>query len=254
MPRRHVAPGDDELASGPKLSEEAYSRIRDAILRGDFPLGGVLNRRELAVELRMSLVPVSEALRKLELDGLVETERRAGTRVRIPTSQDIEDHLVVRAALECESARRFSQRATAEERKDVVAKAGHLDYLHAHSGNLALNKQLSYAVHCYHRDFHLLIVDGARCRGLRNLIERNQVLTWNWLYNVASEAEVLPADFHARLAQSVTGEDPEEASRAMRDHVWYGWENLVRAFTAKYWNPAESQKSPRRWRIAVETT
>src|ERR1700690_4431944 len=104
MPRRPVTPGEDELASGPKLSEEAYSRIRDAILRGDFPLGGVLNRRRLAVEFRMSLVPVSEALHKLELDGLVETERRAGTRVRIPTSQDIEDHLAVRAALECESA------------------------------------------------------------------------------------------------------------------------------------------------------
>jgi DNA-binding GntR family transcriptional regulator len=249
MSRAHEAPHEDESAKESTFWQEAYHRIRDGILRGDFPLGSVLNRKKLAADLRMSLLPVSEALRRLELDGLIETERRAGTRVRIPTSQDIEGHLVVRAALECESARRFCQLATAEERQDIVARAGHLDHLHAHSGNLAVDKQLSYVVHSYHQDFHLRIVDGARCRALRGLIERNQVLTWNWLYNVASESEILPADFHADLARALSGENADEAARAMRDHVWYGWENLVQAFTAKYWEGNKSGKPAQRWRM-----
>jgi DNA-binding GntR family transcriptional regulator len=249
MSRAHEAPNEDESAKDSTLWQEDYHRIRDGILRGDFPLGTVLNRKKLAADLRMSLLPVSEALRRLQLDGLVETERRAGTRVRIPTSQDVEDHLVVRAALECESARRFCQLATAEERQDIVARAGHLDHLHAHSGNLAANKKLSYVVHSYHQDFHLRIVDGARCRTLRGLIEQNQVLTWNWLYNVASESEILPADFHADLARALSGDNAEEAARAMREHVWFGWENLVRAFTAKYWDGGEGRNSAQRWRM-----
>lgn len=238
-----------------RLWQEAYYRIRERILRGDFPLGSPLNRRKLAGELRMSLLPVSEALRRLELDGLVEAEARAGTRVKIPTPQDVEDHVTIRAALECEAARLFSERASAEDRKDIVARAEHLDKLWTHSGDLALDKQLSYAVHSYHLNLHSRIADGARCSGLRRLTEQNQVLTLNWLYDMASES-ASPARFHAELARSVAGNNPDEAAKAMRAHVWYGWEHLKREFNSRYWNngnfgsqPAKSTE-PRRWRTS----
>jgi DNA-binding GntR family transcriptional regulator len=243
-----------------KLWQEAYYRIRERILRGDFPLGSPLNRRKLAEELRVSLLPVSEALRRLELDGLVEAEARAGTRVKIPTPKDIEDHITIRAALECESARLFCQRATADERKDLLARADHLDYLRARSGDLTLDKQLSFAIHSHHLSFHLRIADGARCKRLRELVEQNQVLTLNWLYDVASENESSVA-FHADLAQALAGDDLEEAARRMRGHIWFTWEHLVREFKARYWKDgdfeseqagtAKRQPTPervRRWR------
>ena len=114
-------------ASSGKLSEEAYGSIKDRILRGEFPLGTPLKRRDLAEELGISLVPVSEALQRLEIDGLVETEPRKGTRVRIPSPQDLKGHTVVRAALECESARLCSQAATPQERRDILERAAYLD-------------------------------------------------------------------------------------------------------------------------------
>jgi DNA-binding GntR family transcriptional regulator len=239
------------------LWQEAYYRIRERILRGDFPLGSPLNRRKLAEELRMSLLPISEALRRLELDGLVEAEERAGTRVKIPTAQEIEDHITVRAALECESARLFCQRATDAEREDILARAEQLDSLRAHSGDLSLDKQVSYAVHSYHLNFHSRIAEGARCQGLLRLIEQNQVLTLNWLYDTASESKSLPANFHADLARAVTGNDSDEAARAMRSHVWHGWERLAREFKAKYWNDdftseqAGTAEPARRWRTTA---
>lgn len=238
-----------------KLWQEAYYRIRERILRGEFPLGAPLSRRKLAEELRMSLLPVSEALRRLELNGLVEAEARAGTRVKIPTPQDLEDHIIIRAALECESARLFCQRATAAEREELRARAQHLDHLRNHSGDLAVDKQLSYAVHSYHLGFHSRIAEGAGCDGLRRLIEQNQVLTLNWLYDVASENDTLPPHFHAELAQAVAGNDPDEAAQAMRAHVWFGREHLIREFTATYWKDAALASEPagiaepaRRWR------
>ena len=65
------------------LAERAYQFIRERVLRGVLPLGATLSRRELASELGMSLVPVSEALQRLESEGLVETKPRARRRYRI---------------------------------------------------------------------------------------------------------------------------------------------------------------------------
>src|SRR3569833_2933672 len=96
------------------LSSRAYSEIRSAILSGELALGSPISRRNLARDLGMSVVPVSDALQRLETEGLVESWPRVGTRVRIPTAQDIRGHYVVREALESQSARLFSQKATPE--------------------------------------------------------------------------------------------------------------------------------------------
>ena len=67
----------------------------------------------------MSVVPVSDALQRLSSEGLVESWPRVGTRVRIPTAQDIRGHYVVREALESQSARLFAQKSSPEERAEI---------------------------------------------------------------------------------------------------------------------------------------
>src|SRR6185436_16740754 len=69
---------------GSTLSSEAYESVRRRILRGELSLGESISRRKIAAELGMSFLPVSEALMKLEFEGLLESRPRAGTRVRIP--------------------------------------------------------------------------------------------------------------------------------------------------------------------------
>ena len=71
------------------LSDRAYAAIREEILRGQLRPGTPLSRRRLARELGMSVLPVTDALRRLEVDGLVESRARAGTRVRVPSDADI---------------------------------------------------------------------------------------------------------------------------------------------------------------------
>src|SRR5262245_18632605 len=94
------------------LANEAYGIVRERILRGELVLGQVVSRRKLAAELGMSFLPVSEALLRLEFEGLLESRPRAGTRVRIPTPQDVQGHYVVREALEVQAAMLFSTVAT----------------------------------------------------------------------------------------------------------------------------------------------
>ncbi len=58
--------------------------VRERILRGELAIGQVISRRKVAAELGMSFLPVSEALLRLEHEGLLESRPRSGTRVRVP--------------------------------------------------------------------------------------------------------------------------------------------------------------------------
>jgi DNA-binding GntR family transcriptional regulator len=82
-------------------------------------LGQVISRRKIAAELGMSFLPVSIALLRLEFEGLLESRPRAGTRVRIPSPDDVRGHYVVREALEVEAAKLFAQVATPRERAEL---------------------------------------------------------------------------------------------------------------------------------------
>src|SRR5512138_98734 len=111
------------------LASEAYTVVRQRILRGDITLGQVISRRKLAAELSMSFLPVSEALLRLEIEGLLESRPRAGTRVRIPSPEDVKGHYVVREALEVQAAMRFAVFATVAERIELQRLAERVDFL-----------------------------------------------------------------------------------------------------------------------------
>src|SRR5436305_3509041 len=101
------------------LAGEAYVVIRERILRGEIAIGHVISRRKIAAELGMSFLPVSEALLRLELEGLLESRPRAGTRVRIPSREDVRGHYIVREALEVQAAMLFAVVATDEDRAEL---------------------------------------------------------------------------------------------------------------------------------------
>src|SRR5436309_15600614 len=108
-----------ETSGTPSLAAEAYNVVRQRILRGELVLGQVISRRKLAAELGMSFLPVSEALLRLEVEGLLESRPRAGTRVRIPTREDVRGHFIVREALEVQAAMLFTRASTAAERAEL---------------------------------------------------------------------------------------------------------------------------------------
>src|ERR671928_115079 len=101
------------------LAAEAYEFVKQRILRGELPLGQVISRRKIAAELGMSFLPVSEALLRLEFEGLLESRPRAGTRVRIPSPDDVRGHYLVREVLEVRAATLFAEMATPRERVEL---------------------------------------------------------------------------------------------------------------------------------------
>lgn len=82
------------------LRDVVFNTLRQAILRGELQPGERLMEIQLAQRLGVSRTPVREAIRKLELEGLVLMIPRRGAEVAEITRQDLEDVLEVRAALE----------------------------------------------------------------------------------------------------------------------------------------------------------
>ncbi len=93
-------------------------KLRDAIRSGRFVPGQRLLERELVEQMGVSRTPIREALRKLELEGLVTTVPYKGPVVTTPTLEDAQALYEVRAALEGHAVALFTMRAddTAIER------------------------------------------------------------------------------------------------------------------------------------------
>lgn len=211
------------------LSDSAYQAIRDRILRGAFPIGSGLSRRKLAAMLGMSQLPVAEALQRLESDGLVETKARAGTRVRIPTPEDIRDSYILREALETQAARLFVENATREQRRELRRMAAHTDVLFNRCVGGATDPEFLFEVHAYHLEFHMHVAGCSGSKALTRAFEKNQVLIFNWLFDVAVHHQKRPPRSHRDLSEVLCGADPEAADRAMRSHIRYGLDEIIGA-------------------------
>lgn len=209
------------------LAETAYAAIRDGILRGQRPLGSPLSRRQLAAELKMSVVPVADALQRLENEGLIESRPRVGTRVRVPSAQDVRGHYVVREALESQSARLFAERATAEERDEIKRMAARLDAMYADYADETHSPEEWFRLHQEHLRFHMRVAECCGYEALCAAIQRNQILIFNWLYDTAAGRRTMPPNHHGRLAKSLCSQDPLVADKSMRLHVAHGRDEVL---------------------------
>ena len=99
-PAPALSQSDGGLLEAPLLREQIYDRLRSSILSGDLAAGTRLSPSELAERFGVSTMPVREALRLLQLDGLIETSPRRWTRVASANPRVAEDLYPILSVLE----------------------------------------------------------------------------------------------------------------------------------------------------------
>ena len=201
----------NDSAQHSSLASEAYTVVRHRILSGAIGLGQVISRRKLAAELRMSFLPVSEALLRLEVEGLLESRPRAGTRVRIPSPEDVQGHYVVREALEVQAAIRFGAVATSIERAELKKLAERVDAL-----GIQGDRMLYQSVHL---KLHTRIAEHARCQALLEAIEKTHSLASIWYCAMRQPQPSDPTARHRELAEALCDGDAHQAAEAVRQHL-----------------------------------
>lgn len=115
------------------LAEQVVDRLREDLLSGRRPAGQRLSQEALAAEFRVSRVPIRDALRELQAEGLVVSSPRTGMSVASLSEADLEELYDMRLALEPVVSRLATPRlrpadlAAMREHLDVMRSAGELD-------------------------------------------------------------------------------------------------------------------------------
>jgi DNA-binding GntR family transcriptional regulator len=110
--------------------ELVYQHLREQIVNEVLPAGAHLHLQDLATSLGVSTVPVREALRRLESEGLVRNRPHAGATVAALDVEKIEVHFMIRGALEGLAVRLAAEHLRPQD-------LDHFDYLHRRLHQLA---------------------------------------------------------------------------------------------------------------------
>jgi DNA-binding GntR family transcriptional regulator len=105
------------------LRQQVVARIRSAIIAGEFKPGQRLVERDLCELFGVSRPPVREALRQLDAEGFIQTVPNRGPIVAELDSGAVRSLYEVRAVLEAQAARLFSERASSEEMQALIQAA-----------------------------------------------------------------------------------------------------------------------------------
>lgn len=195
------------------LARQAYTTMRRRILNGEFALGQVVSRRQVAAELGISFLPATEALLRLEWDGILEARARAGTRVRIPTRDDVAEHFVLREALEAQVAMLYATTATSEDKARLIKLAKRVDLVAARpDGDPFVYLEL-------HEEFHRRLAECAGCGALSENIARISALSSTWLRARSDWAPDNLRGDHESLIRTLGSSTPTEAAAIMRSHI-----------------------------------
>lgn len=97
------------------IASMTITALRERILRGDYPDGEPLRQDAIADELGVSRIPVREALRQLEAEGLVTFSPHRGAVVSTLSLEEIDELFELRADIECDLLRRAIPKMTPEQ-------------------------------------------------------------------------------------------------------------------------------------------
>lgn len=124
-----------EVTDKYSLRGRVYHRIREDIIGGHYKKNEELREAAIASELGVSRTPVREALRQLELEGLVAIVPNKGAYVKGFTDKDIHDIYIIRSLLEGLCAKWAAENITEEQMK-AMEESVDLSEFHLHKGNV----------------------------------------------------------------------------------------------------------------------
>ena len=142
-------------------SQAIYQALRERILSSDIEPGARLKLREIGNQYQTSDIPVREALRMLERDGLVETAPYVGARVTTLTAKEVAETYFIRAHLESIATGLAAERITDAEIAELDALMAKMDD--------AVDAQDGPAFSDLNREFHRTIVASCGNDMLRDL-------------------------------------------------------------------------------------
>lgn len=215
------APAEQDYASPPPLSpleraslqERVHALLRNAIQSGELRPGQRLIEHKLASHFGVSRVPVREAIRKLEQEGLVVVSPRRAITVANVDPKEAEETYVVRMALEGMAARLAAAKATDEDLRRLSGILAAMEDSLAKRDTSGFERSVC--------EFHDAIIDAS---GNRKLIElasnvRHTIERFRRLYEKRVGHSAIRSREHHQIFQAIADRDGARAEELIRSHL-----------------------------------
>ena len=210
------------------LRDVVFNTLRQAILKGELKPGERLMEIQLANKLGVSRTPVREAIRKLELEGLVLMIPRKGAEVAEITRQDMEDVLEVRTALEELAVKDACDHITDAQLSEL--KKASSEFKKA----LLEGKDL---VTCADADmhFHNVILSATNNRRLIQMLNNlsEQMYRYRMEYLKDERTHKTLIDEHDAIRRALKNHDKTKAGAAIRVHIDNQKRSILESLTEK---------------------
>ncbi|MCR4716125.1 MAG: GntR family transcriptional regulator [Lachnospiraceae bacterium] len=196
------------------LRDVVFNTLRQAILTGEFLPGERLMEVSLADRLGVSRTPVREAIRKLELEGLVVMIPRRGAQVASITVTDLKDVLEVRCELEEFAAKLACERITELEKETLKEAEAKFEQ--------AIEKKDLKLIAERDVDFHDVIFNATKNKRLLQMVNnlREQMYRYRIEYIKDFDYHETLVSEHREIMKSVIDGDVECAKNTMRQHIY----------------------------------
>ena len=195
------------------LRDVVFNTLRQAILTGELKPGERLMEIHLANRLGVSRTPIREAIRKLELEGLVTMIPRRGAEVAQITEKSLKDVLEVRRALDALSVELACDRIEDEE---LTALSRACDAF-AEATKTKDPKKIAQADVALH-DIIVKATDNSRLIQLvNNLSEQMYRYRFEYIKDESTHAQLI--EEHRIIFESIRRNDKETAAKTARLHI-----------------------------------
>lgn len=210
-----------ELTDKYSLRGRVFNKIREDILSGKYNQNEELKENTIATELGVSRTPVREALRQLELEGLVNIIPNKGAYVTGISEKDIHDIYIIRSYLEGLCARWACEHIT-QAQIDALEEIIYLSEFHTKKENHRQVLELD-------NKFHETIYEASNSKILDHVltdfhhyVQRLRKIT------LASDDRAMNSNKeHTAILEAIKKRDGEEAERLAHEHIMNTIKNIT---------------------------
>ncbi len=215
------------LSGSGLLRSRVFSQIENDIINGKYKPGESLTEMRLSEEMKVSRTPIREALRQLELEGMVQSIPNKGVVVVGIAWRDIEDMYKIKVRIEGLAARLAAEKITPQELKDLEDT---LDLIGHYTGKNDIHNLL-----LLDGKFHDIIFQASKNRPLMYMLRTFH----NYLKRARNESLTIPGrsqkmyEEHKSIFEAIKNKDANMAERAYIKHIRGTMNNLKKTMVGQ---------------------
>lgn len=202
-----------KLMPHPQMRDQVFEKLRQAIITGELEPGERLVERTLAEQLGVSRTPVREAIRMLELEGLITFLPKLGAVVAQVSDSEVLEIYQIRSVLEGLAARLAAKNITPDDAKKLMTTLANIDQAAEQQDLTKLEQE--------HQQFNDIIYQAADSPRLYSMITTlvDHVRCYAKV-GYSQPGRIMAANQeHRLLAEAITSNDSSLAENIAREHI-----------------------------------